>query len=111
MLWKNDNYVKVWKIENKGKYFQGRISSSNKQQDGTYKNSNWNVRFVGKGTAMAEDIKEGDSLKITNWAVENLWDKENQKEWLRVIVFGWEFANRDSESFVAVDDDDDSLPF
>jgi len=53
MLWigngKYPQIATIWQIEDKGKYAEVRMSTSSKNQDGTYSSSNWSfVRFVGK---------------------------------------------------------------
>ena len=47
MILFNKGFFKVWKVEQKEKYTSLQCSTGDKQQDGTYKNSNWNVRLVG----------------------------------------------------------------
>lgn len=67
-------FAKVWKVEEKEKYIALQISIGDKQQDGTYKNSGWNCRIVGK----AKDIKvsENDNIIITSAKIENIYNKE-----------------------------------
>ena len=111
MLWIADNYVKVWKIENKGNYFMGTCSSGTKKQDGTYENSSWNVKFVGKGAVGAEDIIEGSRLKLTSGGVKSIYNKDTKKTWVDVIVFKWEFVEDKQSEPVVVEEGDDELPF
>ena len=107
MLWLNDTYLKVWKIENKGKYSVAQCSSGKKQEDGSYVNSNWNVKFIGK--ANEENILEGSRVKILTGAVENIWDKEKNRNWLNVLVFKYEVEG--NNDVPAYDDGVDDLPF
>jgi len=53
--------VKLWKLEHKTNYSEGRFSSSRKLPDGEYKNSTWSfVRFVGKAHQYALEHLEGN---------------------------------------------------
>ena len=97
-------FMKIWKITAKEKYVLVNASSSEKIEDG-YKNSNWNLRLVGKAKKI--NVKEGDRIEITSAKIENIFDKENNKNWLTVVVF--DFINQ-TEDDVKVEDDDD-FPF
>ena len=118
MILINKAYAKVWKVDVKEKYTALQISTGDKQADGTYKNSNWNARLVGK----AKDIpvSEGDRIEIKSAKIENIYDKANNKNWLNVIIF--DFENQDSfncpslddvdgDGFKPVSEDNDLLPF
>ena len=98
-------YARVWKVWKKEKYTDLSISTGDKQEDGTYKNSKWPARLVGKANI---DVAEGDSIVITKAKIENVWDKERNKEWLRVIAF--ELENED-DGFYPVDDGEEDIPF
>ena len=110
------SYATVWKIEDKGKYCSGRISSSKKdRRTGNYVNSNWNVRFIGNACDPAKSLRERDKIIITNGFIENIWDKENNRNWLTLIVFDFEFADGRNaqptpEGFEEVSTEDE-LPF
>jgi hypothetical protein len=94
MLNVSKSYATVWKIEDKGKYCSGRISSSKKdKRTGNYVSSNWNVRFVGNCLESAKKLQEKDKITITNGFIENIWDKENKKNWLTLIVFDFELPD------------------
>ena len=85
----------VWKVENKGKYCSGRVSSSKKdRRTGNYVNSNWNVRFIGHSFEPAKALKEKDKITITNGFIENIWDKENNRNWLTLVVFDFEYSEQ-----------------
>lgn len=117
MILINKAYAKVWKVERKENYIALNISTGDKQQDGTYKNSSWNARLVGK----AKDIQvnEGDRIEIKSAKIENIYDKETNKNWLNIIIF--DFINQnacpglddvDGDGFVPINDSDSSeLPF
>ena len=93
----NKGYVKIWKIEPKGKYTEIRMSSSEKDKDGNYINSNWSfVRCVGKAHNQIAKMQEGDRAEIKSAKISNetYTDKEgNKKTGFRFVVF--EFADSD----------------
>ena len=101
-------YAKVWKVDKKENYTALNISTSDKQQDGTYKNSSWNARLVGK--AKDVQVNEGDRITITSAKIENIYNKEQKRSWLNIIVFDLEVDS--SDGFRPLDDgEDDVLPF
>ena len=102
-------YAKVWKVDKKENYTTLQISTSDKQQDDTYKNSNWNCRVVGKAKDI--EVNEGDRIVIDSAKVENVWDKKNKKNWLNIIVFSFETEGQQDNPFVESDNSDDMLPF
>ena len=107
MILFNKGFFKVWKVEQKEKYTSLQCSTGDKQQDGTYKNSNWNVRLVGDAKQLS--ISEGDTLIVESGKIENIWDKEGERNWLNVIVYkGVVQAGKPTQ--INADDDDD-LPF
>lgn len=94
-------YMKVWKIDKQEKYTRANATTSEKVEDLGYKNSNWSLMLVGKSREV--DIKEGDRIEIKSAKIENIWDKENKKNWLNVIVF--DFVNLTQQ------EDMDDVPF
>lgn len=58
-------YAKVWKVERHEKYTELRISTSEKNDDGTYRNSNWFARLIGHAHNALSDLAEGDKIVIT----------------------------------------------
>jgi len=103
MILFNKAFMKVWKVEKKEKYTALNCSTSDKQQDGSYKNSNWNVRLVGKANDV--EVGEGDRIEVVSGKVENIYNKEQGKSWLNVIVFD---VVKQGETIEVTDD---SLPF
>lgn len=97
-------YGKVFSVDDKGIYKKIVLGTGDKQQDGTWKNSSWNCRLVGK----AKDIQvsKDDRIKVTSAKIENVYDKKNNKSWLNVIIFNFE----NDSGFVLLEDDDE-LPF
>ena len=115
------SYATVWKVEDKGKYCSGRISTSKKdKRTGNYVNSNWQIRFIGHSFEPAKALKEKDKITITNGFIENIWDKENNRNWLTLVVFDFEYSdggsaqpvssNSNSNDYVEVETEPE-LPF
>jgi hypothetical protein len=105
----------IFRPQIKGKYVQASFSTGKKQKDGSYRNSNWPVRFIGSAFEPAKELQEKDRITVTNGFVENIWDKENKKNWLTLIVFNFEFADGRNaqptpEGFEEVSTEDE-LPF
>jgi len=107
----NKIYAKVWKVEKKENYTAFNISTSDKQKDNTYKNSNWNCRAVGKAKDI--DVNANDRIIITQAKIENIYDKEKNKSWLNIIVFDFEVdANTQQQGFTALEQEGvEELPF
>ena len=108
MILFNKAYLKVWKVERKDKYTAITASSGDKQQDGTYKNSSWNCRLIGKAHDLF--VGEGDRIEVLSGKVENIYNKEQGKSWLNVIVFD-AVKQGTSTNNVPVDSNEDYLPF
>lgn len=114
MLNINRSYAKVWEIEDKGKYFQAKVSSSRKdKRDDTWINSNWFARFVGKCTDQARALGKGDRIIITNGTVESVYDKEKQRVYTNLTIFEFEqdTPQQPQEPEYTEVDNSDELPF
>ena len=106
----NKIYAKVWKVDKKEKYTALRVSTGEKQEDGAWKNSNWNAKLVGKVKDM--DVTKGDTLIIKSAKIENPYDKKNDKEWLCIVVFDAEVEGVKLPEWKDVQEvDDEILPF
>lgn len=121
-------YFKVWELENKGKWYKVKVSSSKKNQDGTYSNSNWFASIVGAdAVAMADSLAVGDRIKARGGVS---CEKYEDKYPTKVVIFGFDILDSEKKTpepvrptkkavkpteipsgFEAIDDDDDSLPF
>lgn len=109
-------FVTVWKVEDKGNYVQGRISTSEKdnREEGKWINSNWFCRFVGKAKEPALQLSERDRIKITSGKITNTTsgEGENRKSYLNVTIFDFETLEGFGGNSQSQDDDDpDSCPF
>ena len=91
--YKNDKgtYAKVWEVDRKEKYTEIRFSTSEKLEDGTYRNSNWGGRLVGHANnGLGKTIEPNQriiikSAKITNEPYKTP-DGQN-RSYLRVVIF------------------------
>lgn len=96
MIYFTNQYAKLWEIKMNEKYADVRISTSEKNQDGSYTNSNWFGRCLGGGLKDIANFKEGDRIKITKGKVTNetYTDKSgNKKSFVRVMIYGIESAD------------------
>ena len=80
----NQVYMKVWKIfEKKEKYMDLSCSTSEKDLDGNYVNSNWTPRLIGHAfNTLKDKLKAGDRILVTKckFTNERYQDKESG-EW------------------------------
>ncbi len=69
----NQIFGKVWKIKpsENGKYIDLQITTSEKEADGSYKNSGWFPRAIGHAANSLKGIKEGDRIIITKSKLTN----------------------------------------
>jgi len=114
-------FMKVWSVEDKGKYVKGQVSTSKKNKDGTYENSSWFCSFVGAECAeKAKDLEKGDTIVVTSGTVSMVKDKnDTKKSYVNMAIFAFDlkdFENKPakSKSFEEDLEDDDSesgLPF
>jgi len=105
-----DGYETVWSVEDKGNFVKGRISTSEKNKDGKYINSNWFATFVGKAKEPALTLSAKDRIKITSGKISNTTTGEgkDKKSFVNVVIFDFEnLSNLQSES----NDNFDELPF
>lgn len=84
-------YATVWKVtpaEN-GKYIDLQVTTSEKDQEGEWHNSNWFPRCIGKAVNTLKNLKERDRIVITKCKLTNerYQDKEgNWKNNFRFII-------------------------
>ena len=103
MIFINDAkiYAKVWHIDRQDKYTDVRISTSEKDKDGNYINSNWFARLIGHAHQKLKDIKEEDRITITQAKLSNepYTDKEgNKKSAFRFLILEAEDANSSGDT-------------
>jgi len=104
---RESKFVTIWESADKGKYVDAKTSTGRKddRESTGYKNSSWNIRFVGNCVDMAKTLQRNDKIKITNGYVENTFDKEANKLWINVTVFDFEFEDGYGGNEVEAEDD------
>ena len=120
MGFKNGSYVKIWEVEDKGKYSIANISVSRKNKETDKYETEFQEKFVKlvsnahKAVAGTEIPKNGLSMRIKSCDVTNKYDTEKKKTYYNFVVFEFEEnnapstkANEQTETNV----DDDDLPF
>ena len=71
-FYKGKTYAKVWKIQKYEKYMELKISTSETDKDGNFRNSNWWPRVIGHAFHSLRDLKEGDRIIIMQAKFENV---------------------------------------
>lgn len=85
----NTIYAKVWTIKPSEKYLDLQISTSEKDEDGNYKNSSWFPRVIGKAFNTLKNLKEGDRICITKskFTNERYEDKDgNKRSYFKFLI-------------------------
>jgi hypothetical protein len=127
-FWIQPTKATIWKVENKGKYSEVRLSTGRRVQDSEpveWINSNWGfVRFVGQAHEASQGLAEKTRviLESGNFSLES-YKKEGSDEVLypkspRLVIFKISFPESSSgggmDTPPKVEDsssDDDNLPF
>ena len=92
-------YFKVWNVTNKGNYSEVECSTNVKNKmTGKYETdfSSKFVRFIGNAHKKAPQV--GERIKVTSCAVQNVYEKDGQRQYLKnptYLVFDFE---RDGEA-------------
>lgn len=89
MLNVTGKYVSVFEAEDKEKFVQANLSTSKKNQDGSYTNMYWKARFVGDAYEPAKALVDKDKIHILRGAVENKFDKEKDKLYVTIVIFSF----------------------
>ena len=125
MGFRNGNYAKVWKFEDKGNYSVVEISTSKKNKQTDQYETDFAskfVRFIGQAHTDIQALQEGVKIKLGDVEVTNSYNKETKQGYTNFLVLSFELAeyqdntpspsNVDSSGFMAVTDDIESeLPF
>lgn len=121
-MFSNGAYAKLWdikKVDGKN-YYQGRLSTSRKNQKGEYEQdfSDGFVRFVGNAATKAAQLSGNERIKIENCGVTNSYDKEKKITYWNCTIFDFSLVGGNQEkkkdnSFNNIPDgvDDGELPF
>ena len=80
---KNEIYGKVWEatLSENGKYIDLQMTTSEKDDEGNYKNSSWFPRAIGHAANSLKNVKKGDRITITKSKFTNeKYEDENGKK-------------------------------
>ena len=96
-----NTYASLWSVDKQEKYSKAQISTSQKNQDGEWVNSNWNANFVGTAHTKSlaqEKTKTPKRILITNGTVKTrTYEKDGQKKLaVDVTVFDFEYVTKES---------------
>ena len=96
-----NTYASLWSVEKQEKYSKTQISTSEKDKNGEWTNSNWNANFVGSAhtkAAAQEKTKTPKRILITNGTVKtHTYEKDGQKKLaVDVTVFDFEYVTKES---------------
>lgn len=99
-------YFKVWNVTDKGKYAEVECSTSKKNnQTGNYETdfSSKFVRFIGN--AYTKRPQKNERIKVTSCGVQNCYESNGQKQYLKspvFVVFDFERDNDNGAPIVTV---------
>ena len=111
-MFANGAYARLWEVKRVAeKYSDVRISTSKKQEDGSYKDDfSGFVRMIGKAHKALNYINEQDSFKIISCGVESRYDRETKKTFTNFLIFDAEPAdNKKAEADLKPADDNPFL--
>lgn len=77
----------VFQVQKEEKYVDANLSTSERKEDGTWRNSQWNARFVGNAFPKAQELTDKDRIALTSFKLENVYDKEKKQSYTNVIIF------------------------
>lgn len=93
---KNPTWIKIWEVNPKEKYIDIRFSTSEKKEDGSYTNSNWFGRCLGKARnkIIEDNIQKGDKIRMTSGKITAevyLNDKgEKRTAPVKILIFDYD---------------------
>jgi hypothetical protein len=123
MIFTNDvRYVKIWDVQHFEKHIKLRVSTGDKQQDGSYKNSSWFLTLVGQAFEQGRHLKTSDTITVNKGKMENIYVKDKNQTFLNWVAFDIEapsytqsdtHINNQEEQFNGFQTDipDDECPF
>ena len=94
-------FAKVWSIKPSEKYLDLQISTSEKDEEGNYKNSSWFPRCIGKAFNTLKGLKEGDRICITKskFTNERYEDKDgNKRSYFKFLILEATIENGETEN-------------
>lgn len=129
MIFITESYGTVFEPKVEEKVVKARYSTSEKDQNGDYINSSWNIIFLGGALEKAKQLKDRQRIHINKAKLTNrsYKDKEgNSKWWMQITVFDFDVlehgkknnndsvdkpANKSKQADKPQEIDEDDLPF
>lgn len=99
MFYCENSYGSIFNVEVEEKRVKGRLSTSEKNKNGDFINSYWNVVFVGNAYESAKSLTDKDRIHINKCKITNepYTTKAGDKStWLQVTVFDFEKLEHNS---------------
>ena len=105
-----DAFATYWSTEEvKDRSAKVKLSTGDKQKDGSYVNTNWFATFVGKALEKIDELETKDKIKISG-KVSNPYNKETKKAYVNLLVWDFEFSDgAKAEASEGVDEEE--MPF
>ena len=91
---KEGQFGTVFQVQKEDKYVDANLSTSKKKQDGSYENSSWKARFVGKALEGAKELTDKDCIRIISGGVEVKKSEKNGQYYTSVIIFEFEKVDK-----------------
>lgn len=123
MGFRNGSYIKIWEVEDKGKYSLATISISRKNKETNAYETEFQEKFVKlvssahKAVQGVEIPKSGLSAQIKACDVTNTYNAEKKQKYYNFVIFEMDSDNNSTvvntapASTTTDDTDDEELPF
>lgn len=98
---KNDVKAKVFQLQESDKmkhtYIANLSTYEGKDKDGNAEYSSWRVKFVGKAFEKAKNLKNKDTIILTEAKVSNTYDKKEKRLYVNITCFDFEPESSEEE--------------
>ena len=101
MIFITESYGTVFEPKVEEKVVRARYSTSEKNQNGDYINSSWNIVFLGGALEKAKQLKDRQRIHINKAKLTNrsYKDKEgNSKWWMQITAFDFDILEHGTYS-------------
>jgi|GEM_PF-613291 len=101
MIFITESYGTVFEPKVEEKVVRARYSTSEKNQNGDYINSSWNIVFLGGALEKAKQLKDRQRIHINKAKLTNrsYKDKEgNSKWWMQITTFDFDILEHGTKS-------------
>lgn len=98
----NEIYATVWDatLSESKKYLDLRLSTSEKDADGNWKNSNWFARAIGHAVNSLKDVKREDRITITKSKFTNETYEDgdgNKRSYFKFVIIEASINSKDDK--------------